>query len=125
MVRSVLKYGSVKAKFTANATYHQTLAVPAAQAVKVAVRKVQHHLAVAAATKEAANVVVSAEAVDQVVTEEADQAVVETNAVVAVTVRVDKVVDQIAVAAIVPVAHQEEDNINKSSRDRHRLDIKA
>ena len=61
MVRSVLKYGSAKAKFTANATYHQTLVVQAAQAVKVVVRKVQQHLAVVA-TKEAANVVVNAEA---------------------------------------------------------------
>src|ERR1700744_3420773 len=118
MVRSVLKYGSAKAKFTANVIYLQTLAVQAAQAVKVAVRKVQHHLA-GVATKEAANVVVSAEAMtEEVVTRAAVKTVVVVKIVlVAVAVRT-------VVAVIVPV-DQAEDNNNKSSRDRHRLDIKA
>ena len=104
----------------ANAIYLQTLVVQAAQAVKVAVRKVQHHLAVVA-TKEAANVVVSAEAMtEEVVTRAAVKTVVVVKIVqVAVLVKI-----VVAAAVIVPV-DQAEDNNNKSSRDRHRLDIKA
>jgi hypothetical protein len=99
------------------------LVVQAAAAVKVAVRKVQHHLAVVA-TKEAASVVVNAEAV--VVTEEVGQVRVEINAAV-VIVRVDqvaRVAAQVVIvqAVIVPVDQVKDNN---QSRDRHRLDIKA
>jgi hypothetical protein len=97
MVRSALKYGSAKVKFTVNVTYHQTSAAPAAQAVKAAVRKDQHHLAVVA-TKEAANVVVSAE----VATEEVDKVVAIVVAVV--TVQAAKT----EVAAIVRVVQEED-----------------
>src|SRR5437868_14858302 len=113
MVRAALKYGYAKARFTVNATFHQISAAPAAQAVKVAVRKAQHHLAVVA-TKEAANVAVNAEAA--VATEEVDKVVVETNAA-GVIVRVDQVARVVAKVVIVQVAVtvrvvQEEDRID-------------
>jgi len=115
----VLKYGYAKAKFTANATYHQTLVVQAAQAVKAAVLKGQQH-SVDAVMKEAENAVANAEVMTAVaetlvavlVTAEADQVPV-------VIVRVAKV-DQIARVAVpvvivrvvetVRVAQLEEDN---------------
>jgi hypothetical protein len=92
----------------ANATYHQILVVPAAQAVKVAVRKVQRHLAVVA-TKEAANVVVNAE-VAVVVIEEVVTRVAVIVAVVVKIAQVVAVVVKTVVAVIVP-ADQAEDNI--------------
>ena len=108
MVRSALKFGSAKVKFTVNVTCHQTSAAPAAQAVKAAVRKVQHHLA-DVATKEAANVVVNAE----VVTEEV---VVMTVAVTVPVVAQAKIAAAVTVRVVrteavvtVPV-DQEEDN---------------
>jgi hypothetical protein len=72
----VLRFGFAKAKFTANVIYLQTLVVQAAQAVKADVLKVQQHSAVVA-TKEAANVVVNAEAAteNKVVMTAEDQAV--------------------------------------------------
>jgi len=57
----VLRFGSAKAKFTANATYRQILVVQAAQAVKADALKARQHLAVVA-TKEAASAAVNAEA---------------------------------------------------------------
>ena len=117
----MLRFGFAKAKFTANATYRQTLADQAAQAVKAeAVLTARQHLAVVAAMKEAANVVENAEAiVNQAATAEADQAVVTHAAVVAAVivpaavaaevVPVDKVVVTVRVAEIVPAA-QERDN---------------
>ena len=126
----MLKYGYAKAKYTANATYRQTLVLQAAQVVKVVVRKAQHHLA-DVATKEAANVVVNAEAADQVVTEEVDQVQVETNAAGAVIVRVarvDRIVVVVVLVVIVQVAvtvRVDQVKDNNQSRDRHRLDIKA
>jgi hypothetical protein len=100
------------------------LVVQAAAAVKVAVRKVQHHLAVVA-TKEAANVVVNAEAV-VVVTEEVGQVRVEINAAVGI-VRVDQVARVAAQVVIVQAVTVRVDQVkdNNQSRDRHRLDIKA
>src|SRR5437868_4318473 len=106
MVRSALKYGSVKARFTVNVTYHQTLAAPAVQAVRVVVLKDQHRLA-DAATKEAASVAANAEAV---VTEEV---VTRVAVIVAVVVKIARVavVVKTVVEVIVPV-DQAEDNID-------------
>jgi uncharacterized membrane protein YadS len=99
------------------------LVVQAAQAVKVVVRKVLHHLAVVA-TKEAANVVVSAEAMTEEVVTKVVPAVVKIAVVVKIVLVAVLVKIVVAAAVIVPV-DQAEDNNNKSSRDRHRLDIKA
>ena len=58
----MLKFGSAKAKFTANAIFLQTLAEPAAQAAKADVLKVARQAAAVGVTKEAANAAVNAEA---------------------------------------------------------------
>jgi hypothetical protein len=87
------------------------LVVQAAQAVKVAVRKVQLLLVAVEEMREVANVVVSA-------------VVVVAIAEVVVTALVVKIVNKVAVTVQVEIAQvvQERDN---QSRDRHRLDIKA
>ena len=109
MVRSVLKYGYAKAKFTENAICRQILVVQAAQAVKAAVLKGQQHSA-DAVMKEAENVVANAEAVTVVVETQVDKAAIaEAVAPVVVTVRVDKVA-QIVVAVVIVQAAQEEDS---------------
>jgi hypothetical protein len=111
----VLKYGSVKAKFTANAIYRQTLVVQAAQAVKVAGQMVPRH-SVVVITLAVANVVANAEMTgNQVVAAIAEavlEQVVKVVLVVAVTaVRVVQVaaVQVVKVAVTVQVA-QERDN---------------
>jgi hypothetical protein len=116
MVRSALKYGYAKVKFTANVTCLQTSVALAAQAVKVAVRKDQHHLA-DAATKEAANVVVIAEVA--VTEEEAQAQVVTTNVAVAI-VRVAQVARVVVKAAIARVAE-----IVQVVREEDRIDLRC
>jgi hypothetical protein len=103
----VLKYGSVKAKFTANATYLQTLVVQAAQAVKADAQKAQQ-VSVAVIMHVAAKEAANAEAiVNQVeMTAEADKV-----AKVA-TVRADKVTVQVARVVVTVQVVREEDNIN-------------
>jgi hypothetical protein len=97
-------------KFTANAICRQTLAQQATPALKADVRKVLHHSA-DAATKEAASVVVIAEAA---VTAEAVIAVEIAEAVVHLVVRTVAVVtvrvDRIAVAVVIAPEDQAEDN---------------
>jgi hypothetical protein len=110
----VLKYGSVKAKFTANAIYRQTLVVQAAQAVKVAGQMVPRH-SVVVITLAVANVVANAEMTGNQVAAIAEavlEQVVKVVLVVAVTaVRVVQVaaVQVVKVAVTVQVA-QERDN---------------
>jgi hypothetical protein len=109
----VLKYGSVKAKFTANAIYRQTLVVQAAQAVKVAGQMVHRH-SVVVITLAVANVVANAEMTGNQVAAIAEavlEQVVKVVLVVAVAVRVVKVaaVQVVKVAVTVQVA-QERDN---------------
>jgi hypothetical protein len=109
----VLKYGFVKAKFTANAIYRQTLVVQAAQAVKVAGQMVPRH-SVVVTTLAVANVVANAEMTGNQVVAIAEavlEQVVKVVLVVAVAVRVVQVatVQVVKVAVTVQVA-QERDN---------------
>ena len=117
----MLKYGSAKVKFTASATYRLTLELQAAPAVKAVVRKARHHSA-DAATKEAANVVVSAEAV----TEEVETRVaaiaeavahrVLTTSVAVETVREDqiaRVAVVVTVQAVVEIARVDQEDNNR------------
>ena len=114
----MLRFGSAKARFTANATYRQTSAVQAAQAVKADALKARQHLVVVV-TKEAASAAVNAEAAtgNQAVAAVIAEAVAVTTGtkaetiaarVVVITAQVVKV-EVAQVVATVPVA-QERDN---------------
>jgi 5,10-methylenetetrahydrofolate reductase len=100
----VLKYGSVKAKFTANATYLQTLVVQAAQAVKADAQKAQQ-VSVAVIMHVAAKEAANAEAIVNQVEMTAEVAKV-------ATVRADKVTVQVARVVVTVQVVREEDNIN-------------
>jgi hypothetical protein len=99
----VLKYGSVKAKFTANAIYRQTLVVQAAQAVKVAGQMVHRH-SVVVITLAVANVVANAEMTgNQVLAATAEAARVQVATVVLVVAVVAVRVVQVAAVQVVKV----------------------
>ena len=106
----MLRYGYAKAKFTANATYRQTLAVQAATAVKADALKARQHLAVAA-VKGAASGAVNAEAATgkvEAVTiagDQVDQAVV--TSVAAEAVPVDLIVREAVARVAVEIARVE------------------
>jgi hypothetical protein len=90
----VLKYGSAKARFTANAIYHQTLVVQAAQVVKVAVQKaVPVSITAEVVTKEAVSAVANA-----------DKAIADKAATTVVVAKTE------AVVITVKVVHQEDNN---------------
>jgi hypothetical protein len=107
----VLRFGFAKAKFTANAIYHQTLVAQAAQAVKAdALKAARQASAVVAAMKEAASVAVNAEATgNQAVIAVADQVhQAEIVRVAREIVRVDKAA--VIVQAEIARVDQERDN---------------
>ena len=120
----MLRFGFAKAKFTANAIYHQILVVQVQAAVKADALKVQQHLAVVV-TKEVENVVENAEAATVnkadkavVIAEEALEvpvAVTHAAAQVVRAVQIARVVVAREAAVVVPVvetdqADQERDN---------------
>ena len=102
----MLRFGFAKAKFTANATYRQTLVVPAAQAVKADALKAQQQVSAAVMAAEAATTAaVIAEAVAVTTGTKAETIAAR---VVVITAQVVKV-EVAQVVATVPVA-QERDN---------------
>ena len=108
----MLKYGSAKAKFTANAICRQILELQAAPVVKADVRKAQHllvHVAKEAVSVEVIVVVMIAEAAMPVVAiAEAVAHLVQARIVVVVTVQVVAV--QTVAVVIAQAALQAEDN---------------
>ena len=115
----MLKYGSAKVKYTANATCRQISVLQAAQAVKADVLTERHHLV--DATKEAVSAVANAEATTVVAETTAVEMIAEARVVLAArivavaAVIVQVAVAQIAEAVIAPADQAEEDKLSLES----------